>query len=133
MQYAILGRSGIEVSRLCLGTMMFGGPTDETEAARIIADARDSGVNFIDTANTYTDGRSEEITGRALKAERDRWVVATKVGTGGRTLHHPGRPNLSRRYMMQAVEDSLRRLQTDRIDLYYIHRHDPYTPDEEVV
>jgi aryl-alcohol dehydrogenase-like predicted oxidoreductase len=133
MQYAILGRSGIEVSRLCLGTMMFGGPTDEAEAARIIADARDAGVNFIDTADKYEDGRSEEVTGRAIKADRDRWVLATKVGTSGRDLKYPALANLSRRYVMQSVEGSLKRLGTDRIDLYYIHRHDTHTPDEEIV
>jgi aryl-alcohol dehydrogenase-like predicted oxidoreductase len=133
MQYAILGRSGMEVSRLCLGTMMFGGPADEAEAARIIADARENGVNFIDTANVYEDGRSEEITGRAIKAERDHWVLASKVGVAGRSLKYPQGANLSRRYVVKSIEDSLKRLGTDRIDLYYIHRHDPHTPDEEVV
>jgi aryl-alcohol dehydrogenase-like predicted oxidoreductase len=133
MEYAILGRSGIEVSRLCLGTMMFGGPTEEAEAGRIIGDALDSGVNFIDTADKYTEGHSEEIVGRAIRADRDRWVLATKVGTSGRDLKYPGLANLSRRYIMNAVDGSLRRLGTDRIDLYYIHRHDPHTPDEEVV
>jgi aryl-alcohol dehydrogenase-like predicted oxidoreductase len=133
MQYAILGRSGIEVSRLCLGTMMFGGPAAEAEAARIIADARDNGVNFIDTADKYEDGRSEEVTGRAIKADRDRWVLATKVGTSGRDLKYPALANLSRRYVTASLEGSLKRLGTDRIDLYYIHRHDPHTPDEEVV
>jgi aryl-alcohol dehydrogenase-like predicted oxidoreductase len=133
MDYAILGRSGIEVSRLCLGTMMFGGPTSEAEAARIVADARETGVNFIDTADKYTDGRSEEVTGRAIKGDRDRWVLATKVGTSGRDLKTPALANLSRRYVMASVEASLKRLGTDRIDLYYIHRHDPHTPTEEVV
>ena len=133
MEYAILGTSGIEVSRLCLGTMMFGGPTDEAEAARIIADAREAGVNFIDTADKYTDGRSEEVTGRAIRGERDRWVLATKVGTSGRSLKYPGHANLSRRYVMASVEESLTRLGTDRIDLYYIHRDDPHVPTEEVV
>jgi aryl-alcohol dehydrogenase-like predicted oxidoreductase len=133
MQYAILGRSGMEVSRLCLGTMMFGGPADEAEAARIIADARENGVNFIDTANVYEDGRSEEITGRAIKAERDHWVLASKVGVAGRSLKYPQGANLSRRYVVKSIDDSLKRLGTNRIDLYYIHRHDPHTPDEEVV
>jgi aryl-alcohol dehydrogenase-like predicted oxidoreductase len=133
MKYAILGTSGIEVSRLCLGTMMFGGPTSEADAARIVADARESGVNFIDTADKYEDGRSEEVTGRAIKGERDRWVLATKVGTSGRTLKYPQLANLSRRYVMASVEGSLKRLGTDRIDLYYIHREDRHTPTEEVV
>jgi aryl-alcohol dehydrogenase-like predicted oxidoreductase len=133
MQYAILGRSGLEVSRLCVGTMMFGGPTEEAEAARIIADARDSGVNFIDTADKYEDGRSEEVIGGAIKADRDQWVVATKVGTAGRDLKYPGLANLSRRYVTESLEASLKRLGTDRVELYYVHRHDPHTPDEEVV
>ena len=133
MEYATLGTSGIEVSRLCLGTMTFGGPTDEAEAARIIADAHNCGVNFIDTADKYTDGRSEEVTGRAIKGSRDHWVLATKVGTSGRHLKDPGGANLSRRYVMASVDASLARLGTDRIDLYYIHRHDPHTPAEEVV
>jgi len=133
MQKAILGRSGIEVSRLCLGTMMFGGPASEADAARMIADARDSGVNFIDTADVYTDGRSEEITGRAIKADRDHWVLASKVGNLGRGTQSASQGNLSRRHIMRAVEMSLKRLGTDRIDLYYIHRHDSLTPYEEVV
>jgi aryl-alcohol dehydrogenase (NADP+) len=112
---------------------MFGGPTGEADAGRIIADARESGVNFIDTADKYEAGRSEEITGRAIKGERDHWVLATKVGTSGRDLKYPALANLSRRYVVKSVEDSLKRLGTDRIDLYYIHRHDPHTPDEEVV
>ena len=76
MEYRKLGRSGLKVSPLCLGAMMFGGPTDEAAAARIIARARDAGVNFIDTADAYNEGRSEEIVGRALGPERDHWVLA---------------------------------------------------------
>jgi aryl-alcohol dehydrogenase (NADP+) len=92
MQYRTLGRSGLKVSPICLGTMMFGGPTDEATAGRIVASARAAGVNFIDTANVYTDGRSEEITGRAIKAERNAWKKAMvkthkqMEGTVGRDL-----------------------------------------------
>lgn len=132
MRYRVLGRSGISVSELCLGTMNFGGPTDEAEARRIIDHALENGVNFIDTANVYTDGRSEEIVGRALEGRRDRVIVATKVanpvGNKG-----PNDRGLSRIHVMQAVEASLRRLKTDHIDLYYAHRLDPKTPWEEVI
>lgn len=131
MDYRKLGRSGLKVSPLCLGTMMFGGPTDEPTAARIIAMARDAGVNFIDTADVYTEGRSEEIVGRAIAPHRDGWILATKVanpsGTG------PNGRGLSRRWIMQACEASLRRLGTDVIDVYYLHREDHGTPLEETV
>src|SRR3954452_15348250 len=111
-----LGRSGLKVSQLCLGTMMFGGPTDEPTSGRIIADARQRGINFIDTADVYNEGRSEEIVGKVIRAERDAWLVATKAGNqmpGG-----PLRRGLSRRWLMLAVEGSLRRLGTDWIDIY---------------
>jgi len=132
MRYRVLGRSGISVSELCLGTMNFGGPTDEAEARRIIDHALENGVNFIDTANVYTEGRSEEIVGRALEGRRDRVILATKVANpvGHKGLNDRG---LSRVHVMQAVEGSLRRLMTDYIDLYYVHRPDPKTPWEDVV
>ena len=79
MRYRVLGTSGMKVSEICLGTMMFGGPTDAAQARRIIDHAADNGVNFIDTANVYADGRSETVIGPAIKAKRDRWVLATKV------------------------------------------------------
>src|SRR5262249_55333548 len=79
MEYPNLGRSGLKVSPLCIGAMMFGGPTNEADSARIIAMARDAGINFIDTADVYNDGKSEEMVGRAIRSERDRWVVATKL------------------------------------------------------
>src|SRR3954468_7890886 len=88
MDYRNLGRSGVKVSRLCLGTMMFGGPTDEPTAGRIVAKAKDQGVNFIDTADGYTAGRSEEVVGRAIGNQRHDWVLATKLATSvasGRT------------------------------------------------
>ena len=130
MRYRVLGRSGLRVSELCLGTMNFGGPTDEAESRRIIDHALDNGVNLIDTANVYTEGRSEEVIGRALKGRRDGVVLATKVAqvVGSR----PNDRGLSRTHVMKAVDDSLRRLQTDCIDLYYTHRVDPNTPWEEV-
>ena len=130
MEYRQLGASGVKVSALCLGTMMFGGPTDRASAERIIAAARDGGVNFIDTADRYTEGRAEEIVGRAIGPERERWVLATKVGAPGDAPHQHG---LSRKRVMQAVEDSLGRLGTDYIDLYYLHREDHETPLAETV
>jgi aryl-alcohol dehydrogenase (NADP+) len=130
MEHRKLGRSGLKVSSLCLGAMMFGSATGEEESGRIIASARDAGVNFIDTADAYGGGASEEIVGRALTADRDNWVIATKAG-------YPVAPaasaDLSRKYIMRAVEHSLRRLGTDYIDLYYLHRDDADTPLEETV
>jgi aryl-alcohol dehydrogenase (NADP+) len=130
MEYRKLGRSGLKVSSLCLGAMMFGPATSEEESARIIASAREAGVNFIDTADAYGGGASEQIVGRAVRADRDNWVIATKAG-------YPVAPassaDLSRKYLMRAVEHSLRRLDTDYIDLYYLHRDDTGTPLEETV
>jgi aryl-alcohol dehydrogenase-like predicted oxidoreductase len=131
MMYRNLGRSGLKISPLCLGTMNFGGPTDETVAGRIIDMAREQGVNFIDTADTYNGGRSEEVTGRAIRADRDTWVLATKLSN----IMAPG-PNgggLSRKWCLRAVEDSLRRLGTDYIDIYYLHKEDHGTPLAETV
>ncbi len=133
MQFRKLGRSGLKVSTLCLGTMMFGGQTDEPQAADIIASAADQGVNFLDTADAYNEGRAEEIVGRAVRAQRDRWVVATKVAfpLNGRVgINESG---LSRRWILQAVQASLRRLGTDYIDIYYLHKEDPETPLDETV
>lgn len=131
MQYRALGRSGLKVSPICLGTMMFGGPTDESTAGRIVGSGREAGINFIDTADVYTDGRSEEITGRAIKAQRHDWVLATKLanptGTG------PNDAGLSRLHVMKATEDSLRRLGTDFIDITYLHKEDHDTPLSETV
>jgi aryl-alcohol dehydrogenase (NADP+) len=131
MEYRKLGRSGVKVSPLCLGTMMFGGPTDERDSARVIARAREAGINFIDTADAYNEGRSEEIVGRAIRAGRDDWVVATKMcnamGPG------PNRSGLSRRWTFQACDASLTRLGTDWVDIMYLHREDHDTPLEETV
>ena len=126
MDYRTLGRSGIRVSPLCLGTMMFGGPSDEATSRRIIARAREAGLNFIDTADQYTAGKSEEIVGRAIKAERHAWVLATKLGNA--MGPGPNQRGLSRGWMHQAVEASLARLGTDYIDIYYFHKEDPDTP-----
>jgi aryl-alcohol dehydrogenase-like predicted oxidoreductase len=127
MPYRVLGSSGIKVSEIGLGTMMFGAPTDEREAQSIVDHAADNGVNFIDTADVYAGGRSEEIVGNAIRAKRARWVLATKVGQ--RAAPDFG---LSRRYVMRAVDATLKRLGTDYIDLYYIHRVDPDTSWEQV-
>jgi aryl-alcohol dehydrogenase (NADP+) len=132
VDYRRLGRSGLQVSPLCLGAMMFGGATDEASALRIIEDAREVGVNFIDTADAYGAGRSEEIVGRAIRGDRERWVVATKVGYPAGAPLATG-ADLSRKYVMHAVDASLRRLGTDHIDLYYLHHDDAGTPLEETV
>ena len=133
MKYKTLGRSGLMVSELCLGTMVFGEDnsrgTDEATAVRMIHRFLDAGGNHIDTANVYAGGRSEEIVGKAIKDRRERVVLATKVrfpmGEGPNDL------GLSRYHIINSVEDSLRRLQTDTIDLLYMHTWDPLTPLEE--
>ena len=131
MEYRNLGRSGLRVSPLCLGTMTFGGATDAAAAGRIIARARDAGVNFADTADAYTGGESERITGAAIKGERSRWVLATKLGNPVGPAPNGG--GLSRKWMLDAVEASLRRLGTDYLDIYYLHKEDHATPLEETV
>lgn len=133
MEYRQLGRSGVRVSKLCLGTMSWGNRTDEAEAARITDVALDGGVNFIDTADVYGRGASEEILGKVLAASgrRDEVVLATKgvarMGDG------PNDQGASRFHLTRAVEASLRRLQTDRIDLYYLHITDITTPVDEIL
>ncbi len=129
MEYSVLGNSGVQVSRLCLGAMMFGSPTNESDSIKIIERAFDAGINFIDTANVYNAGESERIVGKAVQAFRDDVLIATKVsGAMGEGLNRSG---TSRHHIMRAVEDSLRRLDTDRIDLYYLHRWNALTPIEE--
>ncbi len=120
MTYRRLGRSSLQVSRLCLGAMMFGGETAEADAAHIVASARAQGVNFIDTADVYHKGGSEEVVGRLIKGQRDDWVLASK--TGSPFGPGPNQSGLSRAWIMQSAENSLRRLQTDRIDILYLHR-----------
>jgi aryl-alcohol dehydrogenase-like predicted oxidoreductase len=131
MQYRKLGQSGVKVSPLCLGTMMFGGPTDEPTAARIIAKAKDQGVNFIDSADAYNGGKSEEVVGRAIGNQRHDWVVATKVANS--MGNGANRAGLSRKWVMQAADESLRRLGTDYIDIYYLHKEDHAAPLSETV
>ena len=133
MEYRKLGRSGLKVSPICLGTMMFGGPTDEATSARIVGSAREAGVNFIDTADTYTDGRSEEIVGRAIKRDRDRWILATKVANPVGSSKEPNDRGLSRRRVMAGCEASLLRLGTEVIDILYLHKEDHATPLDETV
>jgi aryl-alcohol dehydrogenase-like predicted oxidoreductase len=129
MQYVNLGRTGVKVSRLCLGTMMFGGATDEAESLRIIHRALDAGINFLDTANVYNAGESEVVTGKALRHHRDQVILATKAknptGTG------PNDQGLSRVHLIRECENSLRRLGTDYLDVYYLHAPDLTTPLEE--
>jgi aryl-alcohol dehydrogenase-like predicted oxidoreductase len=131
MLYRKLGASGLDVSVICLGTMMFGGRTEEATATEIVANARDGGVNFIDTADAYGEGVSEEITGRAIASDRDRWVLATKVGNQiGEGLNRKG---LSRKWLFEALHASLKRLGTDYVDIYYLHKEDHDTPLDETV
>jgi aryl-alcohol dehydrogenase-like predicted oxidoreductase len=125
-----LGRSGLVVSRIALGTMTFGGRTDEAEAGRIVADARERGVNFIDTADAYNKGASEEIVGRAIAANRFDWVLATKLAN---PMGGPLERGLSRRWIMEATERSLKRLGVETIDIQYLHKEDTETPLEETV
>jgi aryl-alcohol dehydrogenase-like predicted oxidoreductase len=131
MQYRPLGRSGVKVSTLCLGTMMFGDRTDAAASNEIVASARDAGVNFIDTADVYSNGASETIVGDAIRGDRHRWVLATKVGNA--MTRGAGEGGLSRRWVTRACDDSLERLGTDFIDIYYLHRDDHATPIAETV
>jgi len=131
MEYRKLGRSGLTVSALCLGTMTFGDRTDEREAGRIVSEAAEAGVNFIDTADQYAKGESERVTGRAIASNRHHWILATKVGN--RMGPGWGEVGLSRRWMMRAIENSLQRLGTDYVDVYYLHYDDPDSPLEETL
>ncbi len=128
MQYRRLGRCGLKVSEIGLGTMMFGEKTSEEESIRIVHRALDAGVNLIDVADVYAGGESERIVGKALKGRRHEVILATKVGRPT-----PLGQGLSRRYIFQAVEASLKRLKTDYIDLYQVHYWDPETPIEEAL
>lgn len=131
MEYRRLGQAGLKVSELCLGTMTFGKGTDQGEADRIVSAALDAGINFIDTANSYNGGVSETMLGEILQGRRDRVVLASKVfnpmGPG------PNDSGMSRTHIMRAVEDSLRRLRTDYLDIYYVHHVDVQTPLEEML
>ncbi|MDV7211002.1 aldo/keto reductase [Azotobacter beijerinckii] len=133
MDYRYLGRSALKVPPLCLGAMMFGGETDEPTSKRIIDKAFEQGVNFIDTADVYHAGRSEEVVGRAIADRRDAWVVATKFGFPTPTSPGLNEQGQSRKWIYQSVEASLRRLGTDYIDILYFHRALPGVPLEEGV
>lgn len=129
-----LGRSGMMVSEICLGAMMFGDQTEAAEAARIVGDAAERGINFIDTADVYAGGQSEVMTGSLIRAQRDRWILATKVGAPMRgAATEPGSGGLSRRWVTMACDRSLKRLATDRIDLYYVHKTDDRVPWSDTV
>ena len=129
MKSRLLGQSGLWVSEICLGTMTFGDRTDEAEAGRIIASAREAGVNFVDTANQYAGGKSETVLGKLIKGDRDRWIVASKCGNTGRPA--PDGMSLSRREIVSALDASLTRLGLDHVDIYYFHIDDERTRLEE--
>jgi aryl-alcohol dehydrogenase-like predicted oxidoreductase len=141
MQYTRLGNTGLEISRICVGCMSFGNPEagtqrwslPEADSRPIIRAAWDAGVNFFDTANVYSLGASEEITGKMLKemGPRDQYVLATKVN--GRMRPGPNGSGQSRKAIMWQIDESLKRLGTDYVDLYQIHRYDPKTPIEETL
>jgi aryl-alcohol dehydrogenase-like predicted oxidoreductase len=133
MKMRVLGRTGVKVSPLCLGAMMFGawGEPDHDESIRIIHRALDAGINFVDTADVYSAGESEEIVGKALEGRRDEVVLATKFHMP--MGDDPNQRGSSRRWIMQEVENSLRRLQTDWIDLYQVHRPDPSCDIDETL
>jgi len=131
MDYRNLGACGVKVSPLCLGTMMFGGPTDESESIQIMHRALDDGINFFDTADMYSAGKSEEVVGKAIAGRRDEVVLATKggqpMGTG------PNDHGASRYHLMNALDASLKRLAVDHVDIYYVHVPDYDTPIEETL
>ena len=120
MQYRTLGKSNLQVSALCLGTMMFGDQTGQDEAAAIVADARAHGVNYIDTADVYTKGASETMLGNLLKGQRHDWVLATKLGN--KMSDRVNESHYSRSWMLRELDNSLQRLQTDHVDILYMHR-----------
>ena len=131
MEYRILGGTGVKVSRLCFGVMSFGGDADEATSGAMFKRCREVGINFFDCANAYAGGRSEEILGRLIATERNDLVITTKVASPmGRGVNDRG---LSRRHIMMQVEASLRRLQTDRIDMLFVHHFDADTPMEETL
>ena len=131
MIYRLLGHTGVQVSSLCFGTMSFGGDADEATSAAMYARCRDAGVNFFDCANVYGHGRAESLLGQFMAGHRDELVITSKVGFRMRDgLNGEG---LNRRHILHEVEESLRRLGTDRIDVYFCHRFDPATPMEETL
>jgi aryl-alcohol dehydrogenase-like predicted oxidoreductase len=133
MDYRLFGRTGVHVSPLCLGAMNFGGVTDEADSVRIIHAALDAGINFVDTADSYSAGQSEVVVGKALAGRRDRVFLATKVHFKMGEGPFPSNQGNSRLHILKACEDSLRRLNTDWIDLYQIHRSSPEIPMDETL
>ena len=131
MKYRRLGESGLSVSSLCLGTMMFGGPTKEKAAQNIVDSAYDKEINFIDTADVYNKGKSERLVGKLIRKHRDSWVLASKIGNIMGEL--PNQKGLGRKWLLEGLDASLKRLDTDYIDLLYLHRDDLETPTEEFV
>jgi aryl-alcohol dehydrogenase-like predicted oxidoreductase len=131
IEFKPLGRSGLRVPPLWLGTMMFGSQTSEADAREIVAVTREAGLNAIDTADNYAGGESERVVGKLIASDRERWVLATKVAN--QVGKEPNDRGLSRRWLTHELEHSLRRLSTDWIDLYYLHRDDEDTPVEEFV
>jgi aryl-alcohol dehydrogenase-like predicted oxidoreductase len=131
MEYRVLGRTGVRVSQLCFGTMSFGAIADEDESAKMFNRCRDLGINFFDCANVYAGGRSEEILGKLMAGSRDDLVITSKVASSmSDDVNNRG---ASRRHLQMQVEASLKRLNTDRIDVYFIHHFDKDTPIEETV
>lgn len=131
MNYRLLGRTGVRVSPLCLGTVNFGGGTSEADSIRMVHAAYDAGINFIDTADTYSNGEAERIVGKAMAGRRDRFVLGTKVQ--GRTGDGPNDAGASRLHLLNACDDCLRRLDTDYIDLLQVHRPNPGIPVDETL
>src|SRR5262252_1851322 len=131
MKFKPLGRTGVQVSELCFGTMSFGGDADEATSAAMYKNVRDAGINFFDTADQYSKGKSEEILGRLIKGHRDEVIIATKCfNPTGEDRNAKG---LSRRHVRKAVEASLKRLQVDTIEVLYLHHQDRHTPIEETL
>ena len=131
MEYKLLGRTGVHVSQLCFGTMSFGDTADEKMSEAMFKRCREVGINFFDCANTYAGGRSEEILGKLMASERDELVITSKVTSP--TDDGINNRGYSRRHIMMQVEKSLKRLNTDRIDVYFLHHYDPTVPTEDVV
>jgi aryl-alcohol dehydrogenase-like predicted oxidoreductase len=131
LEYRSVGRTGLKVSRMTLGTNNFGRDVDEATSIRVIRKAMDIGINSVDTANVYTGRRSEEIIGKAVHGDRDRFVIATKLGH--EVGEGPNDSGLSRKHILWQISESLRLLQTDHVDIYYMHRFDPDAPIEETL
>jgi aryl-alcohol dehydrogenase-like predicted oxidoreductase len=131
LEYKPVGKTGLRVSRMTLGTNNFGRDVDEPTSIRVVRKAMDLGINSIDTANVYAGRRSEELIGKAVRGDRDRFVIATKVGSD--MGEGPNDVGLSRKHIISQISESLRLLQTDHIDIYYMHRFDALTPLDETL